>query len=154
MCFRKPSKYRKKEWRGHEKQVVLPQICMERIMNYSYPQRQKAIFRQAFGFREPWGCFENSSKPVWTYYSWKTLTLLRHITSHMRGHKYLPLFFYTEMQHWDSISQIAYCPDTAFSLEWSGASYLHPSVCLSLLLVFPFSIGIRLSVKKYHHTWG
>ena len=81
------------------RQVDLGQTCMERIINYFYPQQQKPKFLQAFGYGEPGGCFENSSKPVQTYYSCKTLTLLRHITSHMSGHKDLPLFFHTEIQH-------------------------------------------------------
>ena len=119
--------------------IVLPQTCMERIIHYFYPQRQKPKFPQAFGYSDPWGYFQNSSKPVQTYYSWKTLTYLRHITSHMSGHKGLPLFFYTEIQHWQSNSQIP------ILLRW-GSWYrvvwclLSPSICLSLSLfwTFPF----------------
>ena len=119
------------------RQVVLPQTCMERIINYFYPQYQKPKFLQAFGYGEPWGCFENSSKPVQTYYSWKTLTLLRHITSHLSGHKGLPLFFYTEMQLWHSTSQIRVLLRCG---SWSRVVWclLSPSICLSLSLSWSF----------------
>ena len=33
--------------------IVLPQICMERIINYFYHQRQKPKFPQAFGYSDP-----------------------------------------------------------------------------------------------------
>ena len=138
-----------------ETQVVLLQTCLERITNYFYPYHQKPKFLQAFNYVVPWGCFEISSKPVRTYYSWKILTLLRHITSHVSGHKDLLLFIYTKMQHWQSISQIR------ILLRCSSSSrvvwcLLSPCICLSLslLFLFLFPISISLIIKKHHHTWG